>query len=242
MNARKFTTKAVLALCLAPGLLWAEPTLTEQLREKAEASKAKSDPQRAMVMQKAIDELDERKMVEKAVKKGDAFPAFRLPDAKGGVVDSKKLLKQGPLVVAFYRGGWCPYCNLQLHDLQKHLPAIRAVGAQLVAISPETPDNSVSTAEKNKLEFYVLSDKNGGVARRFGLMYALPDDLVEIYKGFGLDLAKANGMDTWELPLAATYVVAQDGKIVYSFLDADYKKRAETTEVVKILQELKKNK
>lgn len=228
-----------LGLFLSPVFSIADQTLTEQLHEKAEAAKTKSDPKRAVVMQKAIDDLNTRKMAEKAVKKGDLLPAFRLPDVKNRIVDSRKLLKKGPLVVVFYRGGWCPYCNLQLADLQKNLAKIKEAGATLVAISPQTPDNSLSTAEKAKLDFYVLSDKGGDVAREFGLMYRLPDDLVEVYKGFGLNLSKTNGTDGWELPLTATYVVATDGKIAYSFLDADYKKRAETMDIIDILHGLK---
>lgn len=236
----KFFISLLVAAVCAVGVLIAEPTLTEQLKEKAEASKSNADPARQKIMQKAIDDLEASKITEKAVKKGDILPSFTLPDVKAGKISSGKLLKKGPLVVTFYRGGWCPYCNLQLNDLQKHLSQIRVAGAELVAISPETPDNSFSTADKNKLDFYVLSDKGGAVARAFGLMYQLPPDLVELYKGFGLDLTKANGTDRWELPLAATYVVAQDGKIVYSFLDVDYKKRAETTEIIEILKDIKK--
>jgi len=213
-------------------------TLTEQLAAKAAASSENTPPEVQAVMKKAIQDLRASDIEEKALKKGDSLPAFTLPGVDGKAISSVALLKQGPLVVSFYRGGWCPYCNLQLHDLQKHLSEIHAKGAQLVAISPQTPDASLSTAEKAELKFHVLSDKDGQVARRFGLLYKMPPDLVELYRGFGLDLEKSNGNKNWELPLAATYVVSKDGKIVYSFVDADYKKRAETVDLLRVLEGL----
>jgi peroxiredoxin len=213
-------------------------TLTDQLKAKADASAAMAPADKQAIMAKAIEDLRRSGLAERAVKSGQVMPSFTLPDVKRGVVSSQDLLKQGPLVVVFYRGGWCPYCNLELHDLQKYLPEFRKRNAQLVAISPQTPDNSLSTAQKAALTFYVLSDAGGHVARSFGLMYKLPEELVKVYQGFGLDLAKQNGTTDWELPLAATYVVAPDGKIVYSFVDPDYKKRAETRTLLKALDSI----
>ena len=166
------------------------------------------------------------------------MPDFTLPDVNNKPVSSKDLLAKGPLVVIFYRGGWCPYCNLQLHDIQKHLKALKATGAELVAISPEKPDATAETVKKQKLQFYVLSDSNGTVGKKFGLMFKLNDDLKAVYKKFGINLTEANNNDKWELPLAATYIVKQDSKIAYSFVNADYTKRAETTELIDIVKSL----
>ena len=151
--------------------LSSDSTLTEQIKEKADAAKAKSPHEKQAIMEKAIDDLRKSKIVEQALKKGNTMPMFALPDVTRGRVKSDELLKKGPLVVVFYRGGWCPYCNLQLNDLQKHLAKIQSLGAQLVAISPQTPDNSVATAEKAQLKFYVLSDVGNKMARQFGLVY-----------------------------------------------------------------------
>lgn len=230
---------SLILLLGAPAAFCAEnATLTEQLEAKAAASKERAPTERQAIMEKAIRDLRASGIEKSALKKGDTLPIFALPGVDGKEVSSAALLQEGPLVVTFYRGGWCPYCNLQLRDLQKHLPEIHAQGAQLIAISPQTPDATLSTREKEALEFQVLSDLDGQVARRFGLMYKLPPDLVEIYKGLGLDLAKSNGSDSWELPLAATYVVSPAGEIVYSFVDADYRKRAETLEVLRVLEDL----
>ncbi|MEM6717142.1 MAG: peroxiredoxin-like family protein, partial [Cyanobacteria bacterium P01_C01_bin.147] len=141
--------------------------------------------------------------------------------------------------IAFYRGGWCPYCNLELKALQNALASIQETGAALVAISPETPDNSLTTQEKNELAFPVLSDLDNQVARQFGLVFQLPASLRPIYDGFGIDLVAYNGNDQFELPIPATYVVQPNGEIVYAFADVDYTKRAEPSDVVNALKALK---
>ncbi len=215
-------------------------SLTEQLKQKADMSKAKSSPEKQKVMELAIEDLRKSNVVKSSLKVGSQAPAFSLPDVKKGMTSSVELLKSGPLVITFYRGGWCPYCNLQLHDLQKHLKEINALGANLVAISPQTPDASLSTAQKDELSFYVLSDVGNKVAKKFGLVYKLPDDLKKLYKEFGIDLEKANATHDWELPVSATYIITPDGKVAFAYADPDYKKRAETKDILKKLKEIKK--
>lgn len=217
-----------------------EKSLTEQLRDKVDAAKAKTPTEKRKIMDDAIEQLRNSHVVDHSLKKGGTIPPFKLPNVDGKSIDSNSLLSQGPLVIVFYRGGWCPYCNLQLHDLQKHLAQIQSLGAQLVAISPQTPDSSLTTAQKAELKFYVLSDVGNQVARKFGLVYKLPKNLVQLYKDFGIDLHRSNGNDSDELPVSATYIVDKKGQIIYSFLDADYKKRAETLDLIKILESLKK--
>jgi len=209
-----------------------EKSLTIQLEEMSAGSKEKVPPEKRKVMEDAIENLRKTHITDHALKVGDKMPPFELPDGNKKMVSSKTLLKKGPLIVVFYRGGWCPYCNLQLHDLQKYLPQIKGLGAELVAISPQTPDNSLSTAQKDKLSFYVLSDVGSKVGKKFGLVYKLPKKLQGLYKEFGIDLEKSNATRKWELPLAATYVIKQDGRISYVFLDVDYKKRAETKDLI----------
>jgi peroxiredoxin len=168
----------------------------------------------------------------KALKKGQNMPQFELPDATGKLVRSRDLLAKGPLLICFYRGEWCPYCNLELKALQNRLDDITAKGATLVGISPQTPDHSLSTQQKNALKFPVLSDANCGLARKFGLVFAL---LHAIYTAFGINLKASNGVDTWELPIPATYVVAKSGKIVEAFVDTDYRNRLEPDSVIEWL-------
>ena len=178
-------------------------------------------------------------VAESALKAGDLLPPCQLPNATGKIVDVRELLAQGPVVLAFYRGAWCPYCNIELRALQQALPEMQALGATLVAISPQTPDASLSTVEKNELAFEVLSDAGNQFARSCGLVFTLAAELRPIYAGFGIDIPAHNGNETFELPLPATYVIAQDGAIAYAFVDADYTLRLEPAEIVTALQKLK---
>lgn len=187
-----------------------------------------------------IEEKRDEGILKKALHEGDKIPDFELPDVKRGMVRSRDLLAKGPLVIIFYRGQWCPYCNLQLHAFQKGLNQIHALGAELVAISPQTPDNSLSMAQKDSLQFYVLSDARGSVGKKFGLMYKMSDDLIRVFKRKGTDIAQFNGNDDWELPLALTYVAAPDGTITYAFLDVDHRRRASVKEVLRALRKIKK--
>jgi peroxiredoxin len=139
--------------------------------------------------------------------------------------------------VTFYRGGWCPYCNLELKAYQNVLPRIVAAGAKLVAISPEKPDDTVSTAEKNALTFPVLSDVGQSVGKAFGIVYTFTDELRGAYDGFNLDIPAKNGMpDDWSLPLSATYVIGVDGVILFADIGVDYRDRADPLAILDILE------
>ncbi len=175
-----------------------------------------------------------------ALNVGAKMPAFSLSDEKGNMVSSDDLLKTGNLVVVFYRGAWCPYCNLYLRSLQKSLPDIEKNGGKLVAISVENPDTSLTVSQKNELSFKVLSDKNLDLARQFGIVYQLSPDTNEKYKGYGIDLVKQNDTKTPDLPLSATYIVKQNGEISYAFLEPDYTKRAEPSVIIENLAKLNK--
>lgn len=170
---------------------------------------------------------------------GDTLPPVTLPNAVGETITVQELLKQGPIVIAFYRGGWCPYCNMELRALQQSLAEIKAQGAQLVAIAPETPDNSLSTKEKHDLTFEVLSDAGNVVAKKFGLVFALPEYLRPVYKKLGIDLPAYNGDKTFELPVPATYVVNTNGKIAHAFVNIDYTKREDPENIVSVLKQLR---
>lgn len=170
---------------------------------------------------------------------GAKMPVFSLKDASGKTIESGNLLKQGNLVVVFYRGSWCPFCNLYLRNLQKNIAQIKAAGGNLVAVSVENPDNSLSISKKNELDFTVLSDPNLSVARKFGIVYELPKETDEIYKSHGLDVAKHNQMDKAELPLSATYIINRKGEIIYAYLEPDYKKRASPETIIETLSKIK---
>ena len=177
---------------------------------------------------------------KKALNVGAKMPSFSLNDSLGKSVSSADLLKQGNLVVVFYRGAWCPFCNTYLHKLQKNLSQIKENGGNLVAISVENADRSMAVAKKNELNFTILSDPNLNVARSFGIVYQLSDETNEKYKGYGIDLVKYNQTEKPDLPISATYVVSKKGEIVYAFVEPDYQKRAEPEAIIQTLAKLKK--
>lgn len=213
-------------------------TLATELKNQQERFLSLVPQDTQAVMQQATADLAASKILDQTLKVGDVIPDFTLPNATGKLVNICDLLAHGPVAISFYRGGWCPYCNLELKALQQALSRIQAIGATLVAISPETPDNSLSTQEKNELSFPVLSDINNQVARQFGLVFQLPTTLRPIYEGFGIDLVAYNGNDHFELPIPATYVVQSNGTIAYAFAEVDYTKRAEPSAVVDVLKRL----
>ena len=179
--------------------------------------------------------------VQRALKAGDRAPDLRLPDTRGRYIRLKNLLAAGPVVLSFYRGGWCPYCNLELRALQNVLTEITRLGATLIAVSPQTPDESLSTREKNALAFPVLSDAGSETSKSFGIAYDLAEELRPIYTRFGHALPDKNGDDSWVLPIPATYVIDTDGTIALAFVDVDYRNRLEPAEILTALQSLSKN-
>ena len=188
---------------------------------------------------KTSAELIEQNLEARALKKGDTLPSFELADALGQKRSSDQLLKSGPMVISFYRGGWCPYCHLELRALQKALPEIKANNTTLLAISPELPNHSLTTQEKNELKFPVLSDPDNQVAKKFGLVFELDNKLVPLFKeNFNWDLVAINGTQKVELPIPATYVVNREGIIQFAFVQSDYTQRAEPERILEILRKI----
>jgi peroxiredoxin len=186
-----------------------------------------------------IEELRASFALERAIRTSDRAPDFTLPDPQGRNVSLGALLEVGPAVVTFYRGGWCPYCNIQLRAYQAMLPEMTALGARLVAISPQLPDGSLSTAESNELTFAVLSDVGNRVARTFGLVWSLPEELRAALRSNNRALPGINGDDSWELPVPATYVVARDGGVALAAIDVDYRNRLEPDAILTTLRSLR---
>ncbi|MDX5445808.1 MAG: AhpC/TSA family protein [Zoogloeaceae bacterium] len=187
-------------------------------------------------MHRATTELIASGAAQRALKAGDKLPAFTLNDPEGKRVSSADLLREGPLVVTFYRGVWCPYCNLELQALQAALPTIREAGASLVAISPQVASNSRKSVRQNALTFPILSDPHNDVAAAFGLRFELPDYLVELYKSLQNDLPAFNGDSSWMLPMPARYVIAGDGTIVYAEVNPDYTRRPEPSDMLPAIE------
>lgn len=196
---------------------------------------AKLPKDKAAIMSRADADLVASDIMKRALKAGDTAPDFLLPDATGRKISLYETLKQSPTILVFYRGGWCPYCNLELRAYQRLLPEIRKAGAQLIAISPQTPDASLSTQEKNALVYPVLSDTGNAAAKAFGILFDMPAYLSELYANFGNDLTKINAAGTWALPLPATYIIGQDGKILKAFVETDYRLRMEPQEAMQTI-------
>jgi len=236
-NWKRLTGEAPISAATTSPASAAVPSLQPRLDEMKEKFNASAPAELKATFEEGVEKVNTSGVMESALKAGDKAPDFTLTDHAGASVRLADLLAQGPVVLTWYRGGWCPYCNIQLRAYQESLPDITALGARLVAISPELPDNSLSTREKNGLEFTVLSDTGSAVARAYGVSYRLPDSLIEAFKG-RLDIPAQNGDDSWELPLGATYVIARDGTIAYAFISADYRERAEPDAIIEALRRL----
>ena len=187
-------------------------------------------------MHRATAELIASGAATRALKAGDKAPAFTLKDPEGEMVSSADILAKGPLVVSFYRGVWCPYCNMELQALQAALPAFEKLGACLVAISPQTSVNSRKSVRQNDLGFPILSDTHNDVAAAFGLRFGLPDYLVELYKNLKNDLPAFNGDPSWTLPMPGRFVIARDGTILYAEVNPDYTRRPEPADMLPALR------
>jgi len=214
-------------------------TLKDDLFEQRTRSRQKFGPERAAIVEAATEALVAEISARPRLAVGDMAPDFTLPNALGNPVNLADRLADGPVVLAFYRGGWCPYCNIQLRALQGALPEMSDLGASLIAIAPQDPDETLSTTEKNELAFEVLSDTACAVAESFGIAFELPDVLKEIYTDLGNVLPEKNSADDWRLPIPATFVVGPDGRLAFVDIDADYRNRAEPTDLLAALQKIR---
>ena len=213
--------------------------LKSKLEEQKSTFSRKADDTKKKAYEEGIVFVKESGILQNAKQNGDIAPDFTLNNALGEPVQLSDYLKKGKVVLTWYRGGWCPYCNLTLNALQEELANFKKQGANLIALTPELPDESISTSEKNNLQFEVLSDVGNKVANQYGIVFQLTDVVAEMYND-SFALNKHNGDASNQLPLAATYIIDENGKIIYSFLDADYRNRAEPAELTEFLKTTKK--
>jgi peroxiredoxin len=211
----------------------------KELQEFVEKSSRTQPRETQRIYEEGIEAIRKSGVLDTALKVGARAPDFELPDTLGKTFKLSELTAKGPVVLTWYRGGWCPYCNIALRGFHKALPEIQAAGGTLVAISPEIPQSAMNTVQKNQLGFPLLSDHQNKVARAFGIAYRVPDAVVETLKKSGRDLTRINGSDSGELPLAVTYVIDSDRVIRYAFLETNYRKRAEPVDVIAALKQLK---
>ncbi|MDT8404772.1 peroxiredoxin-like family protein [Sulfuriflexus sp.] len=182
--------------------------------------------------------LKDTGLEDRALHTGDTMPDFVLPNQHGEMRRLSDYLAASPVVLNVYRGGWCPYCNMEMRALQAALPEIEAQGARLVGMSPETRDKAMSTAEVNAIDIDILSDVGNKVAEQMGLVFELPEALRAVYDQFGLDIPAYNGDDSFRLPVPATYIINRDGMIVYDFVNVDYTRRVEPAVIIEKLAAL----
>jgi peroxiredoxin len=211
-------------------------SLSRQLQDLTTKLAALVPPERLAVIDQQVERLRRSRIAERALKAGDTAPGFELPDGDGMIWRSEDLLRSGPLVIVFYRGRWCAYCNTQLAALQEIHSRIAAAGASLVAISPQTQKHSYMTRDTHKLRFPVLADSGNRVARNFGLVWRLSPELQHMYEAIMTKLPRYNGDESWELPLAATWIVQPDGKISFVRINVDWRERPEPAEILEVLQ------
>ncbi len=224
--------------CFAQPTTSGEPVLKQRLDAAKAEWESKTSAEKRQIYDEGIQAIRESGILESAIQVGDTAPNFTLKNAEDLDVSLYSYLEKGPVVLIWYRGGWCPYCNITMHQLQQELPAFKAEGANLIALTPELPDQSISTTEKHDLEFEVLSDTGNVVGHKYGIVYDLTTEVAAIYIE-SFNLHDHNGNTSNQLPLAATYVIGKDGVVRYAFLDAEYRNRAEPSEILKALKMLK---
>jgi len=212
------------------------PSLSEQTQQQANDFIASLSEDVQQIVGASMQRLLASEIDKGAKKSGDQAPDFLLPNVRGGQKSLSDYLKAGPVVLSFYRGGWCPYCNLEFRALQARLPEFKALGATLVGISPETPDASLTTVEKNNLEFEVLSDVGNRVIKEYGLLYVVDEKMRPLYLEWGLDVPAANGDGSYELPIPATYVIDRKGIIQAAHVDKNYINRMDPGDIVEALK------
>ena len=211
--------------------------LQDELDARREQWQAGTTPERRALYEAQIEELRASGLVAQALAVGSLAAGFSLPDARGGSFALSDALSRGPVVLVFYRGGWCPYCNIALKAYQRVLPEINALGAELVAISPERPDLSLSTAEKNDLAFAALSDTGNRVADAFRAGLSAADRSgTKAYASNGIDLAAINAADEWRLPVPATFIIAATGRVTLAHIEVDYRRRLDPDAVLAALR------
>ena len=212
-------------------------SLQEQLKAKYEEIK-KNAPNEVAIFDADTESFISSGDAPQGLQVGDQLASFELPNQLGQTISLDELQGDSNVVISFYRGGWCPYCNIELCVLQQALPEFKSHGARLIAISPQLPDESMSTAEKNELSFPVLSDAGNKVAREFGLVFALSEQLRPLYESFNIDFPATNGDKSFELPIPATFIIDSDGVVKGAFVNDDHKQRMDPSDIINVLKEI----
>jgi peroxiredoxin len=214
------------------------PTLREQIADLVYEQDTRIHADTRARLREELHNLQGRDLAASALKPGNRAPDFTLPTLDGSPLSLSATLQHGPVVLSFYRGGWCPYCGLQLRAYQAFLPQIRELGATLLAVSPQLSDHARRMAERANLSFPLLEDRGNAVARQYGLVFQIEPIMHEVYHAVGADLPAYNGDDAWELPIPGTYIIDQQRCVRYAFVNTDYTERLEPVEIILHLRRL----
>ena len=243
-NLRSFLIAFVLVFTLLGLALptHAETTLAKQIeqymqQQATDKNAHKITAEDKSIMQQAAIDLAKAKP-DPGLKAGESAPDFSLPNAYGKQIKLSSLLKKGPVIINFYRGAWCPFCNLELHALKTHLPHFKKYGATLISITPQKPGKSLQQLKKDKFPFDILSDLDSSVIKQYKLFFTLSPKLVTLYKKFGINLEDFNGKGRNELPVPGTFVIDKKGIIRAAFANTDYTKRMEPRAIIDALKGL----
>lgn len=214
-------------------------TFQEKLAAKKKSIESNLPPSYIKIMHKATKDLINTGIQERALRKGEQLPGFELHNQNMELVSSSEELAKGPLIITFYRGFWCPYCNIDLSNLNNYTSKFEELGARMLTISPELPQYSKKISAMHKLNFDILWDKGNEVAEAFRLKFYLPGDLKELYRDkFSINLKLYHGDDQWALPIPARFIVNQEGQVIYAENSADYTKRPDPEELLTTLQSI----
>lgn len=218
------------------------PKLTDALQRYKDGVQQKVSQSALQTMQEATLNLKEKRAHSNILKVGDHIDAFTMLDAQNQMFNLDTVLnKYQYIVLSFYRGAWCPYCNLELQYLKKIVPQLKILNTQLYALSPQTPDLSRSQIQTEALGFNILCDKNNALARKFGIVFTLEESLRPIYETFGIDILQSNKNGTFDLPLPATFIINNNYEVIYAFVEEDYTKRCEPQDILEAIKKDLKN-
>ena len=233
---------SILFTVFATSVVHADASLASQIeqylqQQSANKKASKFSPEDIKIMTRAATDLNNA-MPNPGLKVGTKAPDFQLPNAHGEIITLSSLLAKGPVIINFYRGAWCPFCNIELRSLSSYKDKFKEYGANIVSITPQQPDKSLVQSKKGKFPFDILSDLDSSVIKKYNLFFTLPDDLVKVYKKLGLNIESFNGKGRNELPIPGTYVVDKNGVIRAAFANTDYKKRMEPKAIIEALKKL----
>lgn len=226
MRSRQFHFSSVLVFCVLTAVYFVGPSVNSESEKKPSTAKTKAVP-------------EDPRMV-RPLKKGHSVPDVKLSDLKGKATELSQIYRKKPTVLVFYRGGWCPYCNTHLSDLAKIQDQIRRAGFQIVAVSPDRPEELAEAAKKNKLSYELYSDSDMEAAKAFGIAFRLKDEEVQRLKSYEIDLQEASGKPHQMLPVPSLFLISTDGQIQYQYTNADYKVRLQGVEVMAAIERVKK--